>query len=308
MTVSINEANGENDGTDDIKPNSKMVCGTMSPNLVQEKLKQHIMRDDLLLLNSEEKTKSRDSFPLDVKRDGSFLESVDQPAFDCGTDILEYAPISNEVILEESSSSFDEGIGLSNTDDSSDDQASAKSESITVSKAFEILPAQGFPRNKSKDKLKSYQCEICQQCGRTFAYKNSYQRHTLIHRDEAQHQCTGCGKQFSKLSHLTFHRKSHGCARKVERATGEGVRASKNLTCDICNSIFERDDTLLAHRNEQHSSEDHVREKGRCRYKCVICSKSFQEEKELRTHFKLHEADDCPFQCGMCGILNLTHA
>uniref|UniRef100_A0A182TXX9 C2H2-type domain-containing protein n=1 Tax=Anopheles melas TaxID=34690 RepID=A0A182TXX9_9DIPT len=78
-------------------------------------------------------------------------------------------------------------------------------------------------------------------------------------------------------------------------------------TCSSCEPAFERDDTLLAHRNELHSCEDNVHEKGRCRYKCVICSKSFQEEKELRTHFKLHEADDCPFQCGMCGILNLNH-
>ncbi|XP_053672746.1 zinc finger protein 184-like [Anopheles nili] len=148
----------------------------------------------------------------------------------------------------------------------------------------------------------------CAHCGRTFAYKNSYQRHTQIHRDEAQHQCSVCGKQFGKLSHLTFHRKSHGCSRKVARDAKSGEVVG-SLTCDICGFVFERADTLLAHRRALHSDMgcEGVREKGRCRYKCVICSKSFGEEKELRTHFKLHEADDCPFQCGMCGILNLNH-
>ncbi|KFB44009.1 zinc finger protein [Anopheles sinensis] len=140
----------------------------------------------------------------------------------------------------------------------------------------------------------------CTQCGRTFAYKNSYQRHILIHRDETQHPCTVCGKQFAKLSHLAFHRKSHGSARVVVTAATDGVQGAGTvkddwLTCNICGFVLESSEGMLAHQREVHATGGESGE-ARCRYKCVICSKSFQEEKELRTHFKLHEADDCPFQ------------
>ncbi|XP_058065773.1 zinc finger protein 184-like [Anopheles bellator] len=134
----------------------------------------------------------------------------------------------------------------------------------------------------------------CAECGRTFAYKNSYQRHFLIHRDENRHQCTVCGKQFGKLSHLTFHRKSHGSgAAEVTLSAGRPVGGD---------FTFDRSLPVHHRRVAAPSADDPGR------FKCVICSKSFREEKELRTHFKLHEADDCPFQCGMCGILNLNHS
>ncbi|XP_050076227.1 zinc finger protein 287-like [Anopheles maculipalpis] len=459
LTVSVNEMESEDDNTDSVKSIAGMPSGTVLKNkAMQGKLMQHIMKDDLLLLNSAGKLNPQ-------------IEDSDElPIFDCDINATEYDRIiSSEIVLEESSSSFDEGIGLSNTDDSSDDQASAKTKAPDTTKSIDGPEANDYTRKQKKDKSKCYQCEICDerftmkkhlrehhgtkhpgqncnkcavcektfklrsnlrqhlrihtgerpfrcdiccktfvqgsaltvhrelhkeqrdyecpvckkafkskfafkkhekvhiglrpfkcdecgksftqscnlkahqklhtgnhayqcatcsktfrfkshyqdhlmthtkekkyccgQCGRTFAYKNSFQRHTQIHRDEAQHHCAECGKQFSKLSHLTFHHKSHGCVR--EGKDGDG--GSKNLTCDICSSVFERPDALLAHRRELHIAESSVREKGRSRYKCVICSKSFREEKELRTHFKLHEADDCPFQCGMCGILNLNH-
>ncbi|XP_035912718.1 zinc finger protein 2 homolog [Anopheles stephensi] len=465
VTVSVNEMESEDDSMDNAKSIAVRSPETVTKNTaMQDRLMQHIMKDDLLLLNSSDKMNSQ----MDV------LEHCDEvPMFDCNINATEYVPISSEIVLEDSSSSFDEGIGLSNTEDSSDDQASTKTNALDASKSVDAPVPKDYSCKQKKDKSKCYQCEICNerftmkkhlrehhvtkhpgqncnkcavcektfklrsnlrqhlrihtgerpfrcdiccktfvqgsaltvhrelhkeqrdyecpvcqkafkskfafkkhekvhiglrpfkcdecgksftqscnlkahqklhtgnhayqcttcsktfrfkshyqdhlmthtkekkyccgQCGRTFAYKNSFQRHTQIHRDEAQHHCTECGKQFSKLSHLTFHHKSHGCMRGSAVRDGKGAGASTNLTCDICSSVFERPDALLAHRRELHIAEDSVREKGRSRYKCVICSKSFREEKELRTHFKLHEADDCPFQCGMCGILNLNH-
>uniref|UniRef100_A0A182NY91 C2H2-type domain-containing protein n=1 Tax=Anopheles dirus TaxID=7168 RepID=A0A182NY91_9DIPT len=155
-----------------------------------------------------------------------------------------------EVILEESSSSLDEGIGLSNTEDSSDDQTSAKvNPTIAAKPALATVASKSSLRKQKKEKAKHYHCEICDE-------------------------------RFTMKKHLREHQGSE----------------HPGQNCEI----------QPARRRALHSADESVREKGRCRYKCVICSKSFREERELRTHFKLHEADDCPFQCGMCGILNLN--
>ncbi|XP_050091515.1 zinc finger protein 660-like [Anopheles aquasalis] len=141
----------------------------------------------------------------------------------------------------------------------------------------------------------------CNDCGRTFAYKNSYQRHILIHRDAIQYHCSVCGKLFGKLSHLNFHIKSHGSNHMDSMAIGNS--SLSRLSCNISEIGI---DTNQNPRDDLREVNG-VNEREHYRYKCVICTQSFEEEKELQTHFKLHEADDCPFQCGMCGILNLNH-
>uniref|UniRef100_A0A2M4CW56 Putative c2h2-type zn-finger protein n=1 Tax=Anopheles darlingi TaxID=43151 RepID=A0A2M4CW56_ANODA len=143
----------------------------------------------------------------------------------------------------------------------------------------------------------------CSDCGRTFAYKNSYQRHILIHQDATQYRCSACGKLFSKLSHLNFHIKSQG-SNCMDSISTENIRSRRS--CDISEIDIETYQNSRGDRMDVHGMKG-ANEREHFRYKCVICTQSFEEEKELHTHFKLHEADDCPFQCGMCGILNLNH-
>uniref|UniRef100_A0A182FLS2 C2H2-type domain-containing protein n=1 Tax=Anopheles albimanus TaxID=7167 RepID=A0A182FLS2_ANOAL len=143
----------------------------------------------------------------------------------------------------------------------------------------------------------------CHDCGRTFAYKNSYQRHILIHRDATQYHCSVCGKLFGKLSHLNFHIKSHGSNQmdSIDIGNSSSCRSDNISEFDIEANLNSRGDLREVYEMKSANEREHYR------YKCVICTQSFEEEKELHTHFKLHEADDCPFQCGMCGILNLNH-
>uniref|UniRef100_A0A182LS37 C2H2-type domain-containing protein n=1 Tax=Anopheles culicifacies TaxID=139723 RepID=A0A182LS37_9DIPT len=405
VTVPVNEMATEDDGTDCVKSIATIPPETVLRNTTQEKLMQHIMKDDLLLLNSAGKLNRRDLPLLLAKPDDSVSENNDdRPVFDFEINATDYqCEICDErftmkKLLREHHATkhpgqncnkcavcektfklrsnlrqhlrihtgerpfrcdvccktFVQGSALTVHRELHKEQRDY--ECPVCKKAFKSKFAfkkhekvhiglrpfkcdecgKSFTQScnlKAHQKLHTgnhaYQCATCSktfrfkshyqdhlmthtkekkyccgQCGRTFAYKNSYQRHAQIHRDEAQHHCTECGKQFSKLSHLTFHHKSHACTRAVALVARDGDTASASK--NICASVFERPDSLVAHRRELHDAEEGVREKGRCRYKCVICSKSFREEKELRTHFKLHEADDCPFQCGMCGILNLN--
>eukprot|EP00128_Syssomonas_multiformis_P001267 Colp12_sorted_trinity150504_noHs@7881 len=84
-------------------------------------------------------------------------------------------------------------------------------------------------------------------------------RHTFVCEWE------GCGKRYTKQSHLAAHQRVH---------TGE-----KPFTCELCGETFQRSDQMTRHKRW------HTGEKP---YSCDVCGKSFARADHLRTHAKTH--------------------
>ncbi|XP_076637570.1 uncharacterized protein LOC143349863 isoform X3 [Colletes latitarsis] len=124
------------------------------------------------------------------------------------------------------------------------------------------------------DILESYRCV---ECGKCFKLKDSYLRHTRIHKDERPFTCHVCGKQFRDSGGLSRHLKD--------------VHAKlKNFTCDICGKSFASKATRDDHRRT-HTGERP--------YKCDSCGKTFKSKASLYIHSKLH-TDEFPHPCSYC--------
>ncbi|XP_017139928.1 zinc finger protein 544-like [Drosophila miranda] len=78
----------------------------------------------------------------------------------------------------------------------------------------------------------------CQECGKTFAFKQDLVRHILVHNDESPFKCTYCKKQFARRDHLANHTRIH---------TGE-----RPFGCFQCGKHFTERSSLRRHVRSRH--------------------------------------------------------
>ncbi|XP_051155292.1 zinc finger protein 271-like [Leptopilina boulardi] len=84
---------------------------------------------------------------------------------------------------------------------------------------------------------------ICEQCGKSFNYKQNLMTHVQIHvsMEDRKHQCPTCNKRFLRKAHLNVHMRIH-----------EGIRP---YTCDICNFSFTQIGDMRRHRARHGNGE-----------------------------------------------------
>ncbi|KAB7502440.1 Zinc finger protein [Armadillidium nasatum] len=66
----------------------------------------------------------------------------------------------------------------------------------------------------------------CEECGKTFAFQQSYHKHVFYHTDEKPHICPHCNRAFKEMSTLHNHVRIH---------TGE-----KPFACSTCGMVITR--------------------------------------------------------------------
>ncbi|XP_027876068.1 zinc finger protein with KRAB and SCAN domains 1-like [Xiphophorus couchianus] len=118
---------------------------------------------------------------------------------------------------------------------------------------------------------------LCETCGKSFTRVDHLNFHKKIHTGEKPFSCETCEKRFSRISHLRLHKKIH---------TGD-----RPFFCDTCGKSFIQSSDLNVHRRI------HTNERP---FSCQTCGKSFTRKSNLNVHRKTHTQQKS-FSCQTCG-------
>lgn len=119
----------------------------------------------------------------------------------------------------------------------------------------------------------------CNVCYKSFARKESLQKHMLVHGSEETKplKCDKCEKRFLTRSALTSHAKNH-------------LTDRKNFQCPICNESFYQVMKLKLHI-PKHAQDN--------QYTCPYCKKTFRKYSIIRKHIRTFHREP-KFHCEHC--------
>ncbi|XP_052746344.1 zinc finger protein 14 homolog [Bicyclus anynana] len=149
----------------------------------------------------------------------------------------------------------------------------------------------------------------CSDCNKCFESRYLRYKHTLkVHREG--HKCTTCGKTFAFKNTLNKHQQIHTspqpteqcpvCGKMVRR---EGARAHARThaarvshECIACDKRFVSRDSFEKHL--KYASRHAVADVHKC--KCTMCEKAFRTMRELNDHVNYNHMGKTQHKCPIC--------
>ncbi len=137
-------------------------------------------------------------------------------------------------------------------------------------------------------KKKPHQCE---ECGKTFAARTTFQEHKNWHKGIKPIKCPDCDFETCFSTSLYTHSKIHMRERGLEKMNNEILLV---FTCELCGNRYNQANQLRTHIKRKHEGVVEERE-------CNICGQVFTNRQNLRRHQARTHPKDPSLQCKICG-------
>ena len=136
-----------------------------------------------------------------------------------------------------------------------------------------------FVKHVMKEHYQYHVMYDCDKCGKQYSRLSELSRHKrCVHEPSLRHQCTYCGKDFQRKDHLAAH---------VLRIHENG----QIYECEKCNIRFNKKSTLDRHLSSSRNGN------GSYKYQCSDCELSFCTGKQMHAHLN----DHIGLACENCG-------
>ncbi|XP_053716637.1 zinc finger protein 271-like [Synchiropus splendidus] len=117
----------------------------------------------------------------------------------------------------------------------------------------------------------------CTECGKTYSSVSSLNWHKKSHVGDKPHTCSVCSKTFTEYRAMRRHMITHS--------------GTKPYTCSYCDKTFSRREHMKSHM-ASHT--------GQKPYGCSICGKGFTQRHTMVEHMRIHTGEK-PVGCNHCG-------
>jgi len=151
---------------------------------------------------------------------------------------------------------------------------------------------------------------LCSICGLGFVTKSSLYNHRMCHKNQKQHKCDHCGKEFNRRDSFNEHVLIHiGPRHKCPHCPKEFVQKSnlkrhvrihlgiKPYKCKFCTMTFSDKGACNSHQRT-HTGEE--------REACPICNVVFSKKQKLKYHMRIHTGEGLE-TCHICNKI-FTHS
>ena len=151
---------------------------------------------------------------------------------------------------------------------------------------------------------------LCSICGLGFVTKSSLYNHRMCHKNQKQHKCEHCGKEFNRRDSFNEHVLIHiGPRHKCPHCPKEFVQKSnlkrhvrihlgiKPYKCKFCDMTFSDKGACNSHQRT-HTGEE--------REACPICKVVFSKKQKLKYHMRIHTGEGLE-TCHICNKI-FTHS
>ena len=136
-----------------------------------------------------------------------------------------------------------------------------------------------FVKHVMKEHYQYHVMYDCDKCGKQYSRLSELSRHKrCVHEPSLRHQCTYCGKYFQRKDHLAAH---------VLRIHENG----QIYECEKCNIRFNKKSTLDRHLSSSRNGN------GSYKYQCSDCELGFCTGKQMHAHLN----DHIGLACENCG-------